>query len=149
MSPKPNSRWSRNAKRLAEEKREPEASEYLLRESERVQREHEEREMRPKSHGPQSEPIASARCPIPREKLWLQLLPKSHIWKRQAGNRSQLSQPHRQRLWSGRWESNPTPRFRKLLNPLTRLLRFGRIWAQNFTHLVHSVALRIADYVCV
>jgi hypothetical protein len=85
MSAKPNSRWSRNLL----EKREQEAREYLLRDSERVQREHEEREMRPKSHGPEPEPIASAGCPIPREKLWLQLLPKSRIWRGNLGSGSQ------------------------------------------------------------
>ena len=47
-------------KRLAEEKREQEAREYLVRESERVQREREEREMWPKAHEPEPEPIASA-----------------------------------------------------------------------------------------
>jgi len=89
MSAKPNSRWKQKRKRVAEEKRESEAREYLLRESERVQREHEEREMRPKSHGPELERIASAGCPIPREKRWLQLLPKSRIWRGNLGSGSQ------------------------------------------------------------
>jgi hypothetical protein len=32
-----------------------------------------------------------------------------------------------------------------LLNILTSLLRFGRIWAQNFAHFVHCFALFVAD----
>jgi hypothetical protein len=33
--------------------------------------------------------------------------------------------------WSGRWESNPRPAFRKCVNLLTDHHQFGRIWAQN------------------
>src|SRR5713226_3297375 len=47
--------------------------------------------------------------------------------------------------WSGRWESNPTPSVRKLLNVLTRFLQFGRSWAQNFANFVHCITLRVAN----
>ena len=52
-----------------------------------------------------------------------------------------LQQVEGRDLWSGRWESNPRPAFRKLLKVLTVDPWFGRIWAQNLAYFVHCVTL--------